>query len=133
MEYVQNLADTADIFLSHEGFGSSTPIPTPGVNGLGLKRRASDKYDLGRCSLVTLFSTSLFCVFFYLENSLYDSHPSGPPEWGDYVLPPSKRPHPSLLLATGTPQLYPTHPALFEYQNGGLHPHSEGLVSISCL
>ncbi|XP_055621055.1 protein CBFA2T2 isoform X2 [Toxorhynchites rutilus septentrionalis] len=104
MEYVQNLADTADIFLSHESFGSSTPIPTPGVNGLGLKRRASD--------------------------NLYDSHPSGPPEWGDYVLPPSKRPHPSLLLATGTPQLYPTHPALFEYQNGGLHPHSDGLHSI---
>lgn len=104
MEYVQNLADTADIFLSHEGFGSSTPIPAPGVNGLGLKRRASD--------------------------NLYDTHPSGPPEWGDYVLPPTKRPHPSLLLASGTPQLYPTHPALFEYQNGGLHPHSDGLHSI---
>ncbi|XP_065073608.1 protein CBFA2T2 isoform X2 [Ochlerotatus camptorhynchus] len=104
MEYVQNLADTADIFLSHEGFGSSTPIPAPSVNGLGLKRRASD--------------------------NLYDTHQAGPPEWADYVLPPTKRPHPSLLLATGTPQLYPTHPALFEYQNGGLHPHSEGLHSI---
>lgn len=43
MEYVQNLADTADIFLSHEGYSSSTPIPAPSVNGLGLKRRASDK------------------------------------------------------------------------------------------
>ncbi|EAT45067.1 AAEL003615-PA, partial [Aedes aegypti] len=29
MEYVQNLADTADIFLSHEGYSSSTPIPAP--------------------------------------------------------------------------------------------------------
>ncbi|KAL9703103.1 hypothetical protein quinque_006621 [Culex quinquefasciatus] len=107
MEYVQNLADTADIFLSsHEGFSSSTPIPAPAVNGLSLKRRASD--------------------------NLYDTHPAGPPEWGDYVLPPSKRPHPSLLLAaaSSTPQLYPGHPALFEYQNGGLHPHSDGLHSI---
>ncbi|XP_058466939.1 protein CBFA2T2 isoform X2 [Malaya genurostris] len=104
MEYVQNLADTADIFLSHEGFGSSTPIPAPSINGLSLKRRASD--------------------------NLYDTHPSGPPEWGDYILPPTKRPHPSLLLASGTPQLYSTHPALFEYQNGTLHPHSDGLHSI---
>ncbi|XP_055594730.1 protein CBFA2T2 [Uranotaenia lowii] len=111
MEYVQNPADTADIFLSHEGFGTSTPIPAPAVNGLGLKRRASD--------------------------NLYDTHPSvGPPEWSDYVLPPAAKrppPHPSLLLATaGAPQLYATHPALFEYQNGGgLHPaHSDALHSI---
>ncbi|XP_050080369.1 protein CBFA2T3 isoform X2 [Anopheles maculipalpis] len=125
MEYVQNLAETAEIFLPHEGtFASSVtaaaaaaaaaavasgvaaggPAAGATVNGLGLKRRASD--------------------------NLYDTHSTGPPEWSDYVLPPTKRPHPSLLLASGASQLYPGHPALFEYQNGGLHPHSDGLHSI---